>query len=127
MDTIANMLTIIRNGQMVGKETVKVPYSNFKFELAKFIEKLGYLAGVEKSGKKEKKYLELTLKYASNKEPAILILERVSKPGKKIYSDSSGLRWASGGHLIVSTSKGLMTGKEAKKANLGGELICFIA
>ena len=126
MDTIANMLTIIRNGQMAQKETIKVPYSNFKFELAKFLSDLGFLGKVEKAGKKEKRYLEINLKYDDDKQGAISKIQRVSKSSRKTYGSYASLRWPSGSGLIVSTPKGLMTDKEAKKAKLGGEIICEI-
>lgn len=126
MDTVGNMLTIIRNGQMAVKESVKVPYSNFKSELAKLLLELGFLAKVEKSGKKEKRYLDIDLKY-NGKAPVITDLKRVSKPGRKVYSHYPDLRWPRGSTLIISTSKGLMTGEKAKKNKLGGELICLVA
>ncbi|HCI05208.1 MAG: 30S ribosomal protein S8 [Parcubacteria group bacterium GW2011_GWC1_45_9] len=127
MDTVANMLTIIRNGQMAEKETVKVPYSNFKFELAKFLEGLGFISGVEKIGKKEKRVIEISLKYDENKQGAISLIKKVSKPGRRSYSSYEELRWPKGSVLVVSTSKGLMTAEKSRKAKLGGELICLVS
>ena len=121
------MLTIIRNGQMAQKEAIKVPYSNFKFELAKFLSDLGFLGKVEKAGKKEKRYLEINLKYDDDKQGAISKIQRVSKSSRKTYGSYASLRWPSGSVLIVSTPKGLMTGEKAKKNKLGGELICLVS
>ncbi len=112
---------------MVQRETVKVPYSNFKFELAKFLSELGFLGKVEKAGKKEKRYLEINLKYDDGKQGIISKIQRVSKPSRKTYGNYLGLRWPSGSVLIVSTSKGLMTGDRARKSKLGGELICMVS
>lgn len=127
MDPVANMLTIIRNGQMAQKEAVKVPYSNFKFELAKFLSELGFLGKVDKAGKKEKRYLEINLKYDGSKQGAISKIQRVSKPSRKTYGSYLDLRWPSGSVLVVSTSKGLMTADKARKNKLGGELICLVS
>ena len=127
MDPIANMLTIIRNGQMAQKEAVKVPFSNFKFELAKFLSELGFLGKVEKAGKKEKRYLEIGLKYDENKQGVISKVTRVSKPIRKSYGSYETLRWPRGSVLVISTSKGLMTGEKAKRSKLGGELVCMVS
>ena len=127
MDPVANMLTAIRNGQMAQKEAVKVPYSNFKFELAKFLSELGFLGKVEKAGKKEKRYLEINLKYDDGKQGTISKIKRVSKPSRKTYGSYPSLRWPSGSVLVVSTSKGLMTGDKARKNKLGGELVCLVS
>ncbi|MEW5805202.1 MAG: 30S ribosomal protein S8 [Patescibacteria group bacterium] len=126
MDTIANMLTSIRNAQAVKKETVKVPYSKFKSELAEVLNGLGFISAVGRGGKKEKKYLEITLKY-NDGQGAISQLKRISKPGQRLYSGFADFRWPRGAILIVSTPKGLMTGEQAKKNKLGGELICLIS
>jgi small subunit ribosomal protein S8 len=127
MDTIGNMLTSIRNAQAVKKETVKVPYSNFKLELIKVFESLGFVAGVDKGGKKEKRYLEIKLRYDEAGKGAIRKLVRISKPGRKTYSGYRDLRWGQGSTLVVSTSQGPMTVQESKKKKLGGELICLIS
>lgn len=127
MDPVANMLTIIRNGQMAQKEAVKVPYSNFKFELVKFLSELGFLGKVERAGKKEKRYLEINLKYDDGKQGIISKIQRVSKPSRKTYGNYLNLRWPSGSVLIVSTSKGLMTGDRARRSKLGGELVCMVS
>ena len=125
-DPIADMLTIIRNAQAVSKETVELPFSKFKFEVAKILEKNGFLGKVEKKGKKDK-ILEIVLKY-DEKTPVIMGLKRASKPGQRIYSDFKNMQRVKGGFgiSIVSTSRGLMTNKEARKQKLGGEIICEV-
>ena len=127
VDPIADMLTSIRNAQAVLKKTVKVPFSGLKFELAKVLEKNGFLKKVEKKGRGVKKFIEIQLKY-EDKVPAISGLKKISKPGQRIYSGAKELRSVRSGYgiSVISTSKGLMTNKEARKQNLGGEVICKV-
>ena len=126
-DPIADMLNRIRNAQAVLKETVDIPLSNLRYEVAKILEKGGFVARVEKKGKKTKKVIEITLKY-NEKVPAISGLKRISKPGQRIYKRAKELKPVKGGYgiAIISTSKGLMTNKGARKQKLGGEVICEI-
>jgi len=127
MDPISDMLTAIRNAQAVRHPTVSVPFSNLKYEIAEILEKEGFIKKVEKKGKKVIKTIEITLKY-ENKIPAISGLKRISKSGQRIYITSREIKKVRGGYgiAIISTSKGLMTNKEAKKQKLGGEVICEI-
>jgi len=127
MDPIADMLTTIRNAQAVLKETVVVPYSEIKFEIAKVLKKENFIGEIEKKGKKVRKTIEIKLKY-KDKQPAISGLKRVSKPGQRIYTAAGKIKGIRGGYgmAIISTSKGLMTDKEARKQNLGGEILCKI-
>jgi len=133
-DPITDLLNRIRNGQAVLKETVSLPFSQLKYDIAKVLEKQEYIEKVDKRGKKEKKILEITLKYSKdestkkNVNPVILGLKRVSKPGQRIYTEAKKIRSIRGGYgiAIISTSKGLMSDKEARKQNLGGEIICEI-
>jgi len=127
MDPIADMLTIIRNGLAVKKATVEFPFSKLKFEIAKILEKEGLIEKAEKKGR-GKKVIEITLKYLSDEEPAISGLKRISKPGQRIYLKSKEVKKVKGGYgfSIISTSKGLLTNKEARKQNSGGEVICEI-
>ena len=127
MDPIADMLTSIRNAQAVSKETVRIPFSKIKFEIAKLLEKEQFIGRVERRGRKTQKYIEITLKYAG-KEPAILGLKKVSKPGQRIYLGAKEIQPVRSGYgiSIVSTSQGLKTGKEARRKNLGGEIICQV-
>jgi small subunit ribosomal protein S8 len=127
MDKISEMLSAIKNAQAVLKPTVVVPFSNLKYEIIKILETEGLIEKSEKKGKKIKKTLEITLKY-NNGVPAISGLKRVSKQGQRIYIDYAGIRLVRGGYglSIISTSKGLMTNKEARKQKVGGELICEV-
>ena len=127
MDPISEMLSAIRNAQAVLKPTVVVPFSEFKNGIVKVLEKEGFIEKAEKKGKKAKKTLEITLRYKDN-IPMISGLRRVSKPGQRIYIGSGKIRRVKGGYgiAIISTPKGLLTNKEAKRQNIGGELICEI-
>lgn len=126
-DPISNMLTLIRNAQAVFHQKVEVPFSNLKYGIAKILQKQNFIEKVEKKGKKTKKIIEITLKY-TDKMPAISELKRISKPGQRIYISAQEIKRVKDdyGIAIISTSKGLMTNKEAKKNNLGGEVICEI-
>lgn len=126
-DPASDMLIAIKNAQAVLKETVDIPISNLRYEIAKILEKNGFIAKVEKKGKKMKKLIEITLKY-DNKRPAISGLKKISKPGQRIYKKAKELKPVKGGYgiAIISTSKGLMTNKEARKQKLGGEVLCEI-
>lgn len=133
-DPITEMLNSIKNAQAVLKETAVVPFSKMKYEIAKILEKEEFVKKIEKKGRKEKKFLEIFLKYYSNeierqkKQPAISGIKRISKLGKRIYKNSKSIKMTKGtkGIVIVSTSKGIMTGKRAKQEKLGGEVICEI-
>jgi small subunit ribosomal protein S8 len=127
MDKISEMLSAIKNAQAVLKPTVVVPFSNLKYEIVKILENEGLIEKSEKKGKKVKKTLEITLRY-NNNVPAISGLKRISKQGQRIYIDHTKVRLVRGGYglSIISTSKGLMTNKEAHKQKVGGELICEV-
>lgn len=128
VDPIADMLNRIRNAQAVLQPTVVIPFSNFKNRIAEILEKEGFVEKVEKKGRKARKIIEVTLKYQKKTKPVISGLKRISKPGQRIYVSVKDIRSVRGGYgiAIISTSKGLMTGKEAKKRKLGGEIICEI-
>jgi len=127
MDPITNLFNSIKNAQAVLLPQIEVDFSNLKYEIAKILERKGLVEKVSKSGKKINKTLEIVLKY-EDKIPAISGLKRVSKSGQRIYLPAQKIKSVRGGYgfSIISTSKGLMTGSEAKKQNLGGELICEI-
>jgi len=135
-DPISDMLNRIRNAQAVLKETVVVPFSNLKYEIAKILEAQGFIEKVEKKKKGTQKSFEITLKYIKsekatggyNLKPAVSSLKRLSKPGQRIYFKRHDIKSVLGGHgiAVISTAKGLMTDKEARKNNLGGEAICEI-
>jgi len=131
-DPISDMFNIIKNGQAVFKETVVVPFSKIKYEIARLLEEKNFIKKAEKKGRRGKRIIEITLKYEIDKEtgrpvkPAILKLKRISKPGKRIYRKAGELKSTPYNLLIVSTSKGIMTDKEAKKKKLGGEIIAEV-
>ena len=125
-DSVANLLTMIRNAQAVGKENVKIPFSGFCLRVAEKLQEKGFLSKVEKSGKTGKRYLDITLSYEESGEGKIKQIARVSKPGQRMYSDYRNLRVRPGVTTIVSTPKGLMTGVEARKMKLGGEIVCEV-
>ena len=131
MDTIGDMLTIIRNGYLSKKKTVVVPFSRMKKELARIFQKEGYLDQVQENEKKTRnskvKILTLTLRY-NDGSPVLSGVKRVSKPGRRVYKgNDEGLRVLGGmGLTILSTPQGLMTNKEAKKKALGGEVVCIV-
>ena len=125
-DPIADLLTRIRNALMRGKATVFVPYSKLKHELSKLLVKEGFLTSVKKV-KKEFDELEITLKYF-NEEPVIKELVRESRPGLRKYLSYKDVKPYKGGLglKVLTTSKGLMTDKDAIKKQLGGEVICRV-
>lgn len=127
MDPIADMLTSIRNALVLQHPMVKVPFSDLKYKIVKILEKNGFVEKAEKKGRKTKRFIEITLKY-DNKNSVISGIKRVSSPGQRIYIRSTQMRKIKGGYgtAIISTSRGLMTGKEARKQKLGGEVICEI-
>lgn len=127
VDPITDMLNRIRNAGARLHPQVEVPFSLLKYEIAKILERKGFIEKVAKPGKKEKKTIEIVLKY-QDKMPAISGMKRISKPGQRIYSKSKKIKNVKGGYgiAIVSTSKGLMTNREARKQKLGGEILCEI-
>ena len=126
-DPIADMLTQIRNASLVFKETIELPYSKMRLEIAKILEKEGLIVSSQLRGRRARKFLELTLKY-DGKAPAISGLKRVSKPGQRIYVPFSKIKKVKGGFgiSIISTSKGLLSNKEAWNQKVGGEVICEV-
>ena len=127
-DPIADMLTRIRNGAQAAHETVDIPASNLKLQLAKVLKEEGYIENYEEKEDGKFKVLSVTLKYDAKKKPVITKLVRVSKPGLRTYSKAKNLQKVLGGLgvAIVSTSKGLMTVRKARKENIGGEVLCYI-
>lgn len=125
-DTIADMLTRIRNAQRAGKRSVTMPYSNLKRTIADLLYREGYVGAVEKSAD-AKPTLAVELKY-NGRDPAIQSIVRLSKPGHRMYRAADELPTVINGYglAIVSTSRGLMTSKEAKKLGIGGEIICSV-
>ncbi|MGN0031657.1 MAG: 30S ribosomal protein S8 [Candidatus Gastranaerophilaceae bacterium] len=127
-DPIADMLTRIRNANMVSHATVEIPASKLKIELAKLLKEEGYIADYEVKEVGKFKVISITLKYEANGKPVITKLERISKPGLRHYSKAKNLQKVLGGMgvAIVSTPKGLLTDRKARKENVGGEVLCYV-
>jgi len=126
-DPITDMLNRIRNAQAVNHLTVIIPFSKFKYEIAKILQRKDFIEKVDRKGRKTKKVIEITLKYI-DKVPAISGLKRISKPGQRIYSPGKKIKRVRTGFgmAIISTSKGLVTDQEARKHKLGGEILCEV-
>ena len=123
-DPIADMLTRIRNGLMAGRDQVLVPHSSIKEAIAQILAEKGYVASYAVTGKSPAKVIEVTL--GGRRE--LSSLKRLSKPGRRVYVPSREIPTVLSGRglVVVSTSKGLMAGGDARKAGLGGELICQV-
>jgi len=123
-DPITDMLNQIRNGQAVKKLEVSVAFSNLKYEIAKVLAEAGFFGEIKKIAKGKSKLLKIALKY-ENGAPAISGLKRISKPGQRIYAKVHDIKSVRGGYgvSVMSTPKGIMTNKEAKKQKLGGEVL----
>ena len=126
-DPIADMLTRIRNAQMVRHEEVVIPASKLKAAVARILKREGYISDFALEGSGTKKVIKVQLKYAAN-EPVITGLKRVSRPGRRSYIGAQGRPRVRGGIgvTILSTSRGLMTLSEARKQNVGGEVMCHV-
>ncbi len=126
-DPIADYLTRIRNAIERKKEKVEIPGSNLKREITKILKEEGYIEDYEFIDNNKQGIIRIVLKYV-DEESAITGLERVSKPGRRVYSSSRRLpKVLNGlGIAIISTSKGIMTDKKAREKNLGGEVLCYI-
>ena len=127
-DTIADMLTRIRNALMVKKETVEIPASNMNRAIADILLKEGYVKDVREEADGYNGKLVISLKYTEDRKSVIGGLKRVSKPGLRTYSGAQEMPKVLGGYgiAIVSTSKGIMTDKQAKAQNVGGEVLCYV-
>ena len=127
-DPIADMHTRIRNANSSKHESVSVPCSKLRIEIAKILDKEGYIAGYEVIEDEIQGIIKINLKYGPGKQKVITGLKRVSKPGLRVYASKENLpKVLKGlGIAIISTSKGIMTDKEARKANVGGEVLAFV-
>ncbi len=127
-DTIADMLTRIRNANQMRYQEVSVPASNLKISLAKILKDEGFIEDYKVNDDNVQGTIEITLKYGKNKERVITGLKRISKPGLRVYAKSTEIpKVLNGlGIAIISTSHGVMTDKDARKQNLGGEVLCYI-
>ena len=127
-DRIADMLTRIRTANSSKHESVSVPCSKLRIEIAKILDQEGYIAGYEVIEDEIQGIIKINLKYGPGKQKVITGLKRVSKPGLRVYASKENLpKVLKGlGIAIISTSKGIMTDKEARKANVGGEVLAFV-
>lgn len=127
-DPIADMLTRIRNGNNAKHDSVDVPASNIKKELAQILTNEGFIKGFDVIEDGKQGIIRIDLKYGKNSEKVISGIKRISKPGLKVYVKSNEIPRVLGGLgiAVLSTSKGIMTDKEARKENVGGEVICYV-
>ncbi|MGI5888045.1 MAG: 30S ribosomal protein S8 [Oscillospiraceae bacterium] len=127
-DPIADLLTRIRNAETAKHDTVEVPASNMKKQIVQILLDEGYIKGMQVVEDNKQGMIKITLKYGEDKKPAITGLRRVSKPGLRIYSSCEDMpKVLKGlGIAIVSTPKGVMTDKEARRENVGGEVLAFV-
>ena len=127
-DVIADMLTRIRNAGTAKHETVDIPASKLKAAIAEILLEEGYISKVEKMEDDKQGIIRITLKYTANKKTVISGIKRISKPGLRVYANKEELpKVLNGlGIAIVSTSKGVMTDKKARKLGLGGEVMAFV-
>ena len=125
-DPIADLCTRIRNAQAVSKQQLTMPASNMKFAIAEILKEEGYITDVTKSDDDGKAVITVTLKYHQS-EPVISSIQRVSKPSLRVYKGAAEMPKVPGfGIAVVTTSKGVMTAKKAKKLGIGGEIICTV-
>lgn len=127
-DPISDMLTRIRNAKMRKHEVVDIPLSKLKVELARILKEEGFIRNYRVVGESVKKNLRVYLKYVDNDEPVISDLQRVSKPGRRVYVGKDEIPSVKGGIgvAVLSTSKGLMTDQKSREAKVGGEVLCYI-
>lgn len=124
MDPISNMIIIMKNGSLAGKETVTFPYSNLKKAIGECLKKAGYISDISKKVKKGVPVLEVTLLY-TDKKPRITEVERMSKQSKRVYMGVKDIHLVRNGSgiLVLSTPKGILSGKDARKEQVGGEAL----
>jgi len=127
-DPIADLLTRIRNGNRVGRATVDLPASNIKLEICRVLKEEGFINDVEYSDATKPAMMRIKLKYLADRTPVLHDLKRVSKPSLRTYRGSKNLEQVRSGLglAIVTTSKGVMTEKQARKENVGGEVLCHV-
>ena len=126
MDPISDMLIRIKNAQIAGHEMVRLSHSKFKYEIAQVLEANGYVGTIERKGKRIKRILEIALRY-NDELPAISGVTLISKPSNRVYASVKELHAGrKGGIVIVSTPKGVMSGKDARKQKVGGMLIAEV-
>ncbi len=127
-DPISDMLTRIRNASVLKKDLVEIPFSKLKLAISKVLERKGFIKGVEIRKLRGRRMLELQLRYLQTGRAAISGLKRVSKPGGRRYAGAANMRRVKGGYgiSVISTSKVVMTDREAKEQGSGGEILCEV-
>ncbi len=127
-DPISDMLTRIRNSIIAGHKTVSIPSSKFKIELARLLKEQGYINGFKISEESVSNTINIDLAYTPDKQAVIKEIQRISKPSRRVYVNKNEIPRIKGGLgiCILSTSKGIMTGTEARNMGVGGELICSV-
>ena len=127
-DPIADMLTRIRNANTVGHETVEIPASKMKKAIAEILKEEGYITDFDVIEDDKQGMIKVTMKYGSNKERVISGIKKISKPGLKVYAKANEVPKVLGGLgiAIISTSKGIVSDKEARKLGVGGEVVCYV-
>ena len=127
-DPIADMLTRIRNANTAGHETVEIPASNIKKSIAEILKTEGFIADYEVIEDKKQGMIKVTMKYGAHKERVISGIKKISKPGLKKYAKADEVPKVLGGLgiAIISTSKGVISDKEARRLGIGGEVICYV-
>lgn len=127
-DPIADMLTVIRNGLLANKETVTIPHSSVKAGICEVLKREGYINGFDALDTKPARTIQIRLRYGPNGERVISELTRVSTPGRRVYAQRKQLRpiIRGLGIAIVSTSQGILSDRDCRKQNLGGEIICQV-
>lgn len=127
-DPIADMLTRVRNALMAHHDEVELPSSRIKEEIARILMEEGFIRGYEVSADGPQQKMRIVLKYTEDRQSVLSGLKRVSTPGRRVYARRDDIPRVKGGlgFAIVSTSKGLMTGEDAWRAGVGGEVLCFV-
>jgi small subunit ribosomal protein S8 len=127
-DPVADMLTRVRNALQAGHTSVVMPASKLKMEIARVLREEGYIRAFDVQEDKGKRNLRIQLRYAARKQPVLLGLKRISRPGLRVYTKRADIPRVYGGvgTAILSTPRGVMTGEAARRAGLGGELLCQV-
>jgi len=127
-DPIADMLTRIRNAQQAGHQQVEIPSSRIKVRIAKILQAEGFIKGFHVVNDGKQGVIRIRLAYGPGKERVITGLKRVSTPGRRIYVTKDRIPWVQGGLgiAILSTSRGIITDKEARRLGVGGEVLCYV-
>src|SRR5688500_18979031 len=127
-DPIGDYLTRIRNALLAGHEDVEIPASRLKLEMSRILKEQGYITEFSSEAARVGDVIKITLKYTQDQQPVISGLERISRPGRRRYTDNDSVPRVFGGTgtAIISTSRGVMTGHEAKARGVGGEVVAYI-